>query len=497
MSHFTRTKNVIQLAQPHSSLRFLGRPVSSIRSFYAGPRIRSGQVVLDSKAGKDESAPAVNKIRSTKFSMFTRNKTTKGEVLTEDTEVIASLNSLELSGPNSPIKIQETPGKGYGVFATRSIPTGTIILAETPLVQSSTANKVAIEVSCALLDPKEHSFFRLFKGTRKASEDDSSTIQIWNTNQFNIPHELNIGCLYAKASLMNHSCEPNADYTFTKEKHIVITTTRDIEEGEEVAISYVGPEVQTMPVEYRKTAILERSGFECQCDACVGGRRVKGVPRFLTDRHLPFPMEQLSDIKIFNVSDEISRRGAIEANKLVEEWAADFRKRGDYWQTIMENHARTKGDATMFSPEIVQWMTTHIVRTHNQWLGGQLQNKLHNKSLTELPDKLTIHLDSKTYIVPEDILVPYLNRMMLRAKHRLLNGSASGVGLLSVQKLVRGIPGKEHDLSYECAEVVRGVEHADALEAMGMDQHEMYRMALDGSIERHMNAGFGKGFFKK
>lgn len=74
---------------------------------------------------------------------------------------------------------------------------------------------------------------------------------------------------------MNQSCEPNADYTFTAEKHIVINAARDIGEGEEVTQSYVGPEIQMMTVGERKDAVRGRCGFECQCDACVGGRSVR------------------------------------------------------------------------------------------------------------------------------------------------------------------------------------------------------------------------------
>lgn len=507
MSHLTHTKTVLPLAQRHNSLRFVGRPVSSVRYLQAGPTVRFSQAALSPKHEKMKPALVVNRTRSTGFSIFTRKKTTNEGSQTEDAAAIASLNSPELSGPNNPIEIQETPGKRYGVFATRSIPAGRIILAEMPLVQSSTANRVAIEVSCALLNPQEQAFFRLLRGTRQGSESDSPTVQIWNTNQFHMPHDLHVGCVYAKASMVNHGCDPNADYTFTKEKHIVITSTRDIGEGEEVTISYVGPEVQTMPVEYRKTALLERSGFECQCEACAGGRLVKNVPRYLTDRRRPFPMERLSDVNIFNVSDETSQRGAIEANRLLMEWTTDFRKRDAYWQIIMKGHARTQGDASMLTEEIVGWMAEHVKRTHNQWLAGKLPNKLQNKPHNKSPDKLTINLGSRKYVVPEDILVPYLDRMTLRANLCLLHGGARGIGLRGVRKFVEARPGEEHDLSYECEEIMRGVTKVvkgipnfEWLKVDRMDENvelEVQRSAMDEVIEGHINAGFGKGFFKE
>lgn len=193
----------------------------------------------------------------------------------------------------------------------------------------------------------------------QASEDDSSTIRIWNTNHLALPHPAHqtqgdtVGCLYAKASLVNHSCEPNADYMFTTENHIVIIATRDIAQGEEVTHSYVEPRIQMKSPRKRKAAILERTKFECQCVACVGGRYAMCILHTLIDRSQPFQMDRLSKVNVFNISDEMSRRGAVEANKLVDQWVADFRARVGYWQTIMKIHSRTQGDASMFTNEIV------------------------------------------------------------------------------------------------------------------------------------------------
>jgi SET domain-containing protein len=66
------------------------------------------------------------------------------------------------------------------------------------------------------------------------------------------------GCLFRLLSMLNHSCEPNAevrcDFT-TPELELVLT--EDVREGEELVIKY------------GKTGGLKgRYGFECKCRRC-------------------------------------------------------------------------------------------------------------------------------------------------------------------------------------------------------------------------------------
>lgn len=97
-------------------------------------------------------------------------------------------------------------------------------------------------------------------------------------------------------------------------------------------------------------------------------------------------------------------------------------------------------------------MAHHVVRSHDHWLQGGLPDKSPNRST----DKLTINLGSKKYVVLKDILDPYLNRMLLRARYRLLH---DGTGLIALQKNMQELPGKgEQDWAYECSEIMRGGE---------------------------------------
>lgn len=118
------------------------------------------------------------------------------------------------------------------------------------------------------------------------------------------------------------------------------------------------------------------------------------------DRSQPFPMERLSEIDIFDVGDVVSRRAAVEANKLVEQWTNDFRRRVGFWQTVIKVVVHRQGNARMFTDNLVEWMAEHVKRKHSQWL----------------QDKATINVGSKEFEVPEDARAVYLERMKVRAK---------------------------------------------------------------------------------
>jgi hypothetical protein len=80
-------------------------------------------------------------------------------------------------------------------------------------------------------------------------------------------------CLCVVASLTNHSCFPNTYWQFIDGK-IVYTAFRDIEEGEEINITY-GP-VIGQPFDKRQKELKDHYYFTCNCVACL--EDVKTVP---------------------------------------------------------------------------------------------------------------------------------------------------------------------------------------------------------------------------
>merc|ERR1712008_88105 len=75
--------------------------------------------------------------------------------------------------------------------------------------------------------------------------------------------------------LANHSCMPNAFFTATSadgpEGGTAIATLyalRNIDEGEEVFISYIDGATLLSPVHTRRRALLQHFGFVCMCSRC-------------------------------------------------------------------------------------------------------------------------------------------------------------------------------------------------------------------------------------
>lgn len=85
--------------------------------------------------------------------------------------------------------------------------------------------------------------------------------------------------LYAKSSLMNHSCEPtararshwgllNTGCSSDCDGRMVVRATRMLEPGEEICLNYGPDELLDWPVERRNQYLSDELGFTCLCLRC-------------------------------------------------------------------------------------------------------------------------------------------------------------------------------------------------------------------------------------
>ncbi|KAJ3248071.1 hypothetical protein HDU78_002164 [Chytriomyces hyalinus] len=86
--------------------------------------------------------------------------------------------------------------------------------------------------------------------------------------------------VYLTAAMMNHSCLPNVRVDWFNDNTIRVIADRDIEEGEELSISYVGPvDVASAREEdvlaKRKEFFRFNYGFVCTCPLCSGKKEAK------------------------------------------------------------------------------------------------------------------------------------------------------------------------------------------------------------------------------
>ncbi|KAF3048456.1 hypothetical protein E8E11_006839 [Didymella keratinophila] len=184
------------------------------------------------------------------------------------------------------------PRKGYGCFALKPIPRGTRILTDTPLLIVPMADYMKADIEAAfskLSDVAKLQYFTLHSGhgqnpadwpsqihpsvpareRQRISEqhaarvgNEATLISIFQTNCM----EMNAGAaVFLHTSRFNHSCVPNACFTWNaaigKE---TIHTMRDIQQGEEITISYVDGEHGKRLRAWE----LRHYGLVCQCEAC-------------------------------------------------------------------------------------------------------------------------------------------------------------------------------------------------------------------------------------
>jgi SET and MYND domain-containing protein len=80
--------------------------------------------------------------------------------------------------------------------------------------------------------------------------------------------------LYLEASVLDHSCRPNATIVFEGKK-LLVRPIRETKNDEKITISYTN---LLHPTETRKTSLREQYYFECVCEACE--EKGQNLPNF-------------------------------------------------------------------------------------------------------------------------------------------------------------------------------------------------------------------------
>ena len=165
--------------------------------------------------------------------------------------------------------IRPSPGKGLGMFAAKLIQQGTRILAEKPFFTLAEIPEVSAEDSYAPNDitkafhrlpaSEQHKFTSLHCPERS---DCNIIVRIYEANCF----EMGAGtCICLDASRINHSCVPNAHYSWNSNiEQETVHAVKNIPKGEEITISYITA-ICTFEKRQRQ---LKPYGFTCPCPAC-------------------------------------------------------------------------------------------------------------------------------------------------------------------------------------------------------------------------------------
>jgi hypothetical protein len=164
------------------------------------------------------------------------------------------------------------------MFTTTFLPRGTKIITERPLLSVPIPEMVpgqgfrladmipSLEDSFSTLSPENQALFLSLHDFRYPSEiatGQSHLLTIFRSNAYNTGDD-HIG-LFPKVARINHSCRPNCGNHWSEKRgERVIYAARDIEEGEELTVSYIPLLKKTA----ERQARLGQYGFRCDCAAC-------------------------------------------------------------------------------------------------------------------------------------------------------------------------------------------------------------------------------------
>ena len=198
-----------------------------------------------------------------------------------------SQNGFTMDG-TSVYEIRETPNRGLGMFAKRSIKRGQRILCEAPLLKPSRNPPPLIELYndfCSLPPEDQKNYLQLHASQvqidkaakqirdspipEEAREQCIEIVAILSTNAFQLYEKTdtdpgNIG-IFLDASRINHSCCPNSIQNWNKMVgHSTVHATKAISVDEEITVAYIDIWADRR---IRKEK-FGRYGFICTCPAC-------------------------------------------------------------------------------------------------------------------------------------------------------------------------------------------------------------------------------------
>jgi hypothetical protein len=168
--------------------------------------------------------------------------------------------------------IEDVPGKGKGLIATKDIPKGTRIISEKPLLTSGqhVADMSHLELRiyeqvCTLSTSQQHTFHSL-SNIYPHTNPLERWRGIFRTNALPMGPDLDIGGVFPTASRLNHACAPNAQNFWNDNlNELTIHAVCAIPAGEEITITYLhAAENQAA----RQDELRRNFKFECACRLC-------------------------------------------------------------------------------------------------------------------------------------------------------------------------------------------------------------------------------------
>ncbi|KAF1994263.1 SET domain-containing protein [Amniculicola lignicola CBS 123094] len=168
--------------------------------------------------------------------------------------------------------VEDVPGKGKGLVATKDIPKGTRIISEIPIITSGQdirdVEQLRVRIYqqvCSLSEDQQREFLSMYNIYPYTNVIDRYQ-GIFRTNALPTGPCLDIGSVFLIACRINHACDSNATHFWNDNLNkITIHAIRDIWKGEEITISYLS---SCQNRQAREEELREKFKFTCSCQLC-------------------------------------------------------------------------------------------------------------------------------------------------------------------------------------------------------------------------------------
>ncbi|KAK4694724.1 hypothetical protein P7C71_g2909, partial [Lecanoromycetidae sp. Uapishka_2] len=160
-------------------------------------------------------------------------------------------------------------GRGHGLFALEDIPSGTPILTKVALFIIRNIDEEFLDGNVRAIQGKarQHPEFRQLScpWTRRT---DRGRFEINNSHvSTNADDTVNRG-IFLQASRINHSCTPNAYFTWNHEiERLIVYAINNMARNDEILVSYHTNDYYMTKIQ-RQAEFEETYGFHCTCQAC-------------------------------------------------------------------------------------------------------------------------------------------------------------------------------------------------------------------------------------
>lgn len=167
-------------------------------------------------------------------------------------------------------EVRASPDKGLGAFAKKTIPSGTLILADPPhlmlTIDQFRITEADINVALSSLSPEQKEAFHALSAP--PTHYSSDIVRKFLGNSMSPAALPGTTCLCLNIARFNHSCLPNAEVSYNPFTHTFdLYAVREIVRDEEIMWCYL-PGSSCMPRSYRQFLQFLNWRFLCNCAAC-------------------------------------------------------------------------------------------------------------------------------------------------------------------------------------------------------------------------------------